>query len=56
MLAFLAPIFVFLCSIGAVYYAQGKYDDALATWQDVLQVQEKTLGLEHPDVAKTYNR
>ena len=52
-LHFLAPMFVFLCSIGAVYYAQGKYDDALATWKDVLQVQEKTLGLEHPEPAKT---
>ena len=45
-----------LCSIGAVYYAQGKHDDALATWQDVLQVREQTLGLEHPLAADTlYN-
>ena len=44
---------MFLCSIAAVYLAQGKYDDALATWQDVLQVQVKILGLEHPVVAAT---
>ena len=40
-LHFLAPMSVFLRIIGAVYYAQGRYDDALATWQEVLQVREK---------------
>ena len=48
-------MFVFLCSIGGVHYAQGQYDDALATWQDMLQVREKTLGLEHPLAADTKN-
>ena len=42
-----------LCSIAAVYHAQGKHDDALTTWQDVLEVRVKILGLEHPDVAST---
>ena len=42
-----------LCSIAAVYLAQGKHDDALATWQAVLEVWVKVLGLEHLDTAKT---
>ena len=44
---------VFLCSIGAVYFAQGKHDDALTVWQEVLQVRVKALGLAHPLVAST---
>ena len=40
----------------AIIHAQlGKYADALTMWDDVLQVQVKTLGLEHPDTAATQN-
>ena len=40
----------------AIIYAQlGKHADALPMWEDVLQVQVKTLGLEHPVVAATYS-
>ena len=40
----------------AIINAQlGKHADALTMWEDMLQVQVKTLGLEHPDVASAYN-
>ena len=47
---------VFWCSIGRVYYAQGKHDNALTAWKEALQIQVKALGHDHPDVAKTYNK
>ena len=43
-------------NIGAVYHAKADYDKALATWQEALPVLEATLGPEHLDVAKTYNK
>ena len=52
---FLVLTAVLWCGIAAVYYAQGKHDDALTIWQDVLQVRVKILGLEHPDLAATYS-
>ena len=45
-----------VANLAGALLAQGKYDDALATWQDMLQVQVKILGLEHPDVADTKNK
>ena len=43
-------------NIGAVYHAQGKFPEALEVWEEALRVRVATLGPEHLDVAKTYNK
>ena len=42
-----------VCSMAIIYAQLGKHADALTMWENVLQVQVKTLGLEHPVVADT---
>jgi len=36
-------------------YSEGKYRDAAAIWQQILAIQEKTLGPDHPEVATSLN-
>ena len=41
--------------IAGVFYGHGDYIQALEWYEKALVVDEKTLGLEHPDTAATYN-
>jgi hypothetical protein len=34
---------------------QGKYDEALGIYQEVLNIRERVLGKEHPDTLTTRN-
>lgn len=34
---------------------RGEYDEALPLYEQTLRIQEKALGLDHPDVATTLN-
>jgi tetratricopeptide (TPR) repeat protein/tRNA A-37 threonylcarbamoyl transferase component Bud32 len=40
-------------TLGAIALRQGKHEEALAHLQQALDIREKALGPEHPDVAKT---
>ena len=40
---------------GRVYYIQGKFDEALAHYQQALEIRTRVLGHEHADVATSYN-
>ena len=44
-----------LNDLGVVYYAQGKYAEAVPLYERALVIQGKILGREHPDVALTLN-
>ena len=37
--------------LARLYHTQGKYEEALAHYLRALQIKEKQLGAEHPDVA-----
>jgi tetratricopeptide (TPR) repeat protein/tRNA A-37 threonylcarbamoyl transferase component Bud32 len=41
----------YLNSLGAVAFAEGEYDEALAHLERALAIRERVLGLQHPDVA-----
>jgi len=40
---------------GRVYKGQGKFDEALAHYQQALEIRTRVLGHEHADVAASYN-
>ena len=42
-------------NIGSVCHNKGEYDKALEWYQKCLDIELKTLGAEHPDVASSYN-
>jgi tetratricopeptide (TPR) repeat protein len=44
-----------LNNLGAVYFAQGRYDDAEGHFTRALAIHEEVLGPEHPEVAKNLN-
>jgi tetratricopeptide (TPR) repeat protein len=44
-----------LNNLANIHYATGAYEDAKALQQRALAIKEKTLGLEHPDVAASLN-
>jgi len=44
-----------LGSLAGLYYAQGRYSEAEPLYERALAIQEKTLGLDHPDVALSLN-
>lgn len=41
--------------IGCGHYHRGEYSKAIEYFQKVLQIQQKALSENHPDIAKTYN-
>ena len=41
-------------NIGSVHHVKGDYDKALENFQRALGMKLKQLGLEHPDVARSY--
>lgn len=50
-----ADVATTLNNLGAVYFAQGRYDDAEGNFTQALAIHEGLLGPEHPEVAKNLN-
>ena len=48
-------IATFYNNIGETYYNQGDYPKALEYYSKALAIQEKVLGLDHPNIATLYN-
>jgi tetratricopeptide (TPR) repeat protein len=44
-----------LNNLALLYYAQGKYEEALPLYKRALAIREKVLGPGHPDVALSLN-
>ncbi len=45
-----------LNNLAALYYAQGRYSNAEPLYKQSLEISEKTLGKDHPNVAATLNK
>ena len=44
-----------LNNLAALYYVQGKYQEAESLYQRALEIRERILGPEHPDTACSLN-